>query len=149
MPIGFIEIEHNFRTVAPISHADDVVDLHFTAGPDTQIAMDTGIKVDPHSGMTRIRGGQFAPREAAAGNSHALGPLPELGIVLMRNLALRLIGNQEFHDQSLRRAGARIVRRHVHPRARGTNTGGGKHPLAFNFDHTGSAIAVRPVTRFR
>src|SRR6266550_9119525 len=43
-----VKIEHDFLAVTATGHADHIVDLDFTAGADTQIALDAGIEIDRH-----------------------------------------------------------------------------------------------------
>ena len=50
-----VEVEHDLFAMAASGHADHVVDLHFAAGADAQIAMDAGVEVDRHRRMAAVR----------------------------------------------------------------------------------------------
>ena len=40
--------------MAAAGHADHVVDLHFAAGADAEIALDAGVEIDRHRGMAAV-----------------------------------------------------------------------------------------------
>src|SRR5437868_10484206 len=50
-----VKIKYDFLAVTTAGHADHIVDLDFTAGADTQIAMDAGIEIDRHRRMRSVR----------------------------------------------------------------------------------------------
>src|SRR6476661_10309285 len=49
-----VEVEYDLLAVAAAGHADDVIDLHFAAGADTEIALDAGVEIDRHRRMTAV-----------------------------------------------------------------------------------------------
>src|SRR3984885_3658562 len=49
-----IEIEDDLGAVAAIGHADDVVDLHLSAGAHAEAALDAGIEIDAHGRMAGV-----------------------------------------------------------------------------------------------
>ena len=51
-----VEIESDFGIGASKRHPDHIIDLHLTACPHTEIAVDTGIQVHMHRWMTDIMG---------------------------------------------------------------------------------------------
>jgi hypothetical protein len=63
----------------------------------------------------------------------------------MRRRAVRLIADQELKDQLARGLGPLARGLDLHPRRRLADAGGGKHPLAFDLNHAGAAIAVGAV----
>ncbi len=67
----------------------------------------------------------------------------------MRRRAFGLIPDQQFEHQLPRRLGPFARGLHLHALCRPPDAGCGKHPLAFDLDHAGAAIAVGPVARFR
>ena len=64
-PIGIVEIEDDFFAVAAPGHADDIVDLDFTAGAYAQIALNAGVEIDRHGGMAAVGLGMVPIRETA------------------------------------------------------------------------------------
>jgi hypothetical protein len=61
-----VEVEHDLFVVAAPGHADHVVDLHFAAGADAQIALDAGVEIDRHRGLAAVRRGALRARGQAA-----------------------------------------------------------------------------------
>ena len=49
-----VEVEHDLFEMAAAGHADDVVDLHFAAGADAEIALDAGVEIDRHGDMAAV-----------------------------------------------------------------------------------------------
>src|SRR5262249_12012749 len=89
-----IEIENDFLVVAAPCHTNDVVDLHFAAGTDAEIALDAGIQVDRHSRVAAVSGGHFLTfREAGDVDAHLVRPIPKLGSRIVRGRTLGLIGH--------------------------------------------------------
>src|SRR5438445_6736015 len=86
-------------------------------------------------------------RKTAFGHLDFFGPVSEFRLGIVRGLARRLIGDQEFHHHLLRRDRTRACRLHLHADARRTLAGSRQHALAFDLDHAGAAIAVGPVIR--
>src|SRR6185312_13318658 len=54
LPHRIVEIEHDLLGVAAAGHADDVVDLHFAAGADAEIALNAGVEIDRHGDVASI-----------------------------------------------------------------------------------------------
>ena len=65
-PIGSSKSNTIFSRVAAAGHADHVVDLHFAAGADAQIALDAGVEIDRHGRMAAV--GRRAARGAETGS---------------------------------------------------------------------------------
>src|SRR6266481_2241741 len=84
-------------------------------------------------------------RETAFGHLDLFGPVPELRIRIVRGLARRLVGDQQFHHHLLRRDRTRARRLDLHADARRALAGGRQHPLALDLDHADAAVAVRPI----
>ena len=128
------------------SHADDIVDLHFSAGTDAEIALNAGVEIDRHGRMTAI-GRRLAMRGKPAGaDVHAVGPRPEFGLrIVRRGLAVRLIGNEQFEDHLPRSLGAVGRRLHFHAFGGLADAASGQHALAFDLHHAGAAIAIGAV----
>src|SRR6185437_12893047 len=98
-----VEIEHDFLGVAASRHADDVVDLHFAAGTDTEIALNAGVEIDRHGDMAAIgRGHFFALGKTGNVDAHFIGPSPELGLRIVRGRAFRLVGDQKLEHHFAR-----------------------------------------------
>ncbi len=144
-----VEVEHDLLVPAAPCHADDVVDLHFAAGADAQIALDAGVELHRHRRMAAVGGGRRARREAAALDRERVGPLPERRVGVVRLGALGLVADQEFEHQLARGLGALAGAFHLHSRRRLADARGGQHPLALDLDHAGAAIAVGAVARLR
>src|SRR6516162_10859675 len=65
----------------------------------------------------------------------------------MRGLARRLVGDQKLHHHFLGGDRAVACRLHLHADRWRALAGRRQHPFAFDLDHAGAAIAVRPVVR--
>ena len=50
-----IHVENRVGIVAATSHADDVIDLYFTASAHAKAALNAGVKVDRHRDMRRVQ----------------------------------------------------------------------------------------------
>ncbi len=75
-----VEVEHDLFEVAAAGHADDVVDLHFAAGADAEIALDAGVEIDRHRRMAAVglrHRLALALGEAAGFDVLLLGGFPE------------------------------------------------------------------------
>src|SRR5581483_4848176 len=59
-----VEIEYDLGVVVAVRHADHVVDLDLAAGAHAQPALDAGIEVDAHGGVTGIALPALGMREA-------------------------------------------------------------------------------------
>ena len=118
---GIVEIEYYFGPVTAIGHADNVVDLGLAAGPDAEIAVDTGVEIDRHGRVAGVRDRDcrlLARREAAGELAHLLGPGPQLGARIVAALLGRLVGDQKLHDHLACSLGAVAVGDHHHIRRR-------------------------------
>ena len=140
-----VEVEHDLGADPPVGHADDVVDLHLAARPHAQVAVDAGVEVDPHRGMARVGRDRGPAREPALGDVQALGPLPQLRVMLVRHVARRLVGDEQLHHHPAR--GLCPLGRGVHHQARRRPALArcGEHPLALDLHHARAAVAVGPV----
>ncbi len=90
-----VKVEHDLLVVAAEGHADDIVDLHFAAGTDAEIAVDAGVEVHRHRDVAAVRRRHFvllALREAAGFDLLPVDDLPELGVRIVRDLHRRLVG---------------------------------------------------------
>ena len=88
-----------------------------------------------------------AGRKAALGHRHKVRLLPEMRGGIVRRGALRLVGHQQLHHH-----GARLGRTlrggfHLHAHTGHALARGGQHALAFDLDHAGAAVSVRPIAR--
>jgi len=89
-----VEIKNDLLVVASTGHSDNIVDLHFTAGANAEIALNAGVEIDGHGRMAPIgRRHFFTLGKASDINAHPVSPAPELGLRVMRGRALRLIAN--------------------------------------------------------
>ena len=142
---GVVEVEDDLRADAAVGHADDVVDLHLATRPHAQVAVDAGVEVDPHRRVTRVRRDRRAARQPALGHVHPLGPLPQPRVVLVRDFARRLVGDQHLHHHAARRFRPIGGGAHRHARRGPALARCGEHPLALDLDHARAAVAVGPV----
>ena len=150
LPHRVVEVEDDARPVPAPGHADDVVHLHLAARPHAQVALDAGVKGDPHRGMGGVGGGGgVSYREAARLEPDPIRPTPEAGVVLVGNLARGLVGEEELEHTAARVAGALGVRPHLHARRRVADAGRSEDPLALHLHHAGAAVAVRTVPGLR
>ena len=143
-----VEVEHDLFEMAAAGHADNVVDLHFAAGADAEIALNAGVEIDRHRYVAAVRRwhlDRLAPGEAAGLDLLALRDLPKLGIGIVRVRLIRLVGHEEFGDHATRGGGALGLRLHLHAGCRRADAARRQHALAFDLDHADAAIAVRPV----
>src|SRR6516225_8366428 len=81
-----VEIEHDLLAVAAAGHADDVIDLDFTAGADTQIAMNAGIEIDRHRRVRTVGRWRLTTRKAALRDLKPRRDLPQFGTRIVRQL---------------------------------------------------------------
>ena len=52
-----VEIEHDFLKIAASGHADHIIDLHFAASADAQIALNARIEIDRHGNVAAVGAG--------------------------------------------------------------------------------------------
>src|SRR5690625_3051919 len=142
---GIIEVEDDLGVRAAVGHADDVVDLDFTAGAHAEAAVDAGVEVDRHCRVADVLLRRSVCGKTAFGHTQPLGPLPELGIRVMAGVARRLIGDQQLEDHLLGGLGLFTAGGHYHSVGRRANAGGRQHTLTLDFDHAGAAVAIRPI----
>ena len=138
--------------MAAAGHADDVVDLHFAAGADAEIALDAGVEIDRHRYVAAVRFGYLGGLplwEAARLDFQTRDGFPKLGIRIVRHIHRRLIGEQELGDHLARGFGAVGLGLDLHARRGAANAACGQHALAFDLDHADAAIAIRPVAGLR
>jgi hypothetical protein len=138
------EIEDDLRMSATEGVADDVIDLLLAARADAACALYARIKVDRHGRMRNI-GRRLRSRVEArlADAQHAL-PVRQLRIGPID--FGRHVGRQQLNDHPLRVQRPGAVACHLHRGDRTAAAGGSEYALAFDFDHAGAAIAVRPHT---
>ena len=79
-PHGIVEVEHDFRVMVAVGHANHIIDLNFAAPAQAEAALDAGIKIDAHGRMTGIANPACRRGEAAFCDLHATGPIPKLRI---------------------------------------------------------------------
>ena len=83
-----VEVEHDLFAMAAAGHADHVIDLHFAAGADAEIALDAGVEIDRHRRMAAVgRGLAVALGKAAGADVHTIGPFPELRLRVVRGVS--------------------------------------------------------------
>ena len=82
-----VHVEHDLGVDVAERHADHVVDLDLAAGAHAQIAVDAGVEMDRHRRVARVgrRRRRCGKRELL--HAHAIGPLPELGVGVVRRRA--------------------------------------------------------------
>src|SRR5579862_141137 len=100
-----IEVKHHLRSVRAIRHADDIVHLNFTTRANAQVALDTGVEIDAHGRMARVRRPALGRREATSLHLHEVRLTPEVRGRIVRGCALRLVGHQELHHHGARLRG--------------------------------------------
>jgi hypothetical protein len=144
-----IKVEHGFRVDSPKRHADDVIDLHFAASPHAKPAIDAGVEIDCHGRVREVRLGNAVRGESRGFNALDLGPVPKLGDAIRRLLARRLVGEQKLHDHAASLDCSLGPCLHHHVRGGLANARSGEHPLAFDLDHAGAAVAIGPIARLR
>ena len=145
-----IEVEHDLGLGTARRHADDVVDLHFSAGPHAKIAMDAGVEAHPHGRMTGIGRRSGTGGKAAVAHAHAIGPLPQPGLPVWRLGPGRLVGEQQFHHHGAGPLRPGTLRADHHVGLGPADARCGERPLAVDLHHADSAVSVRPVaTGFR
>ncbi len=49
-----IEVKYDLRIMTTTRHANDVVDLNFATRTDTEVAVNTGIEIDPHRDVRSV-----------------------------------------------------------------------------------------------
>ncbi len=143
-----VEVEHDLLSMAAAGHADDVVDLHFAAGADAQIALDAGVEIDRHGRMAAVgrrHRDLLALGEAAGVDALALGGFPEFRFRIVRHFDRRLVGDQQFGHHLARGLGALGLGLDLHAGAGLADAACRQHALAFDLDHADAAIAVGAV----
>ena len=75
-----VEVEDDLLVMAAARHADDVVDLHFAAGADAEVAVDAGVEVHRHRRMADVERRPLVLGEATGGDADLAGPVPEFRI---------------------------------------------------------------------
>ena len=97
-PHRVVHVEHDLGVVVAKRHADDVVDLDLAAGAHAEVAVDAGVQMHRHRRVAAIGRRGRALRKARAAHVHPIRPLPQLGVRVVRDLALGLVGEQQLHD---------------------------------------------------
>ena len=136
--------------MTPAGQADDVVDLHFAAGADTQVALDTGVEVDAHGNVAVVKQRNprvFQRREAAFLDPLSFGHVPQVRRLVVGDVALGLIGDQQLHDHLAGLVGALGRSADHHAFAGLTDAGGGQRAFAVNLHHARAAVTVGAVAR--
>ena len=141
-----IEVKHDLGLGTALRHADDVVDLHLSAGPHAEIAMDAGVEAHPHGRMTGIGRRSGTGGKAAAGHVHAIGPLPQPCLPVWRLGTGRLVGEQKFHHHGAGPLRPGALRADHHVGFGPADARCGKRPLAVDLHHADAAVSVRPIT---
>ena len=147
---GVVKVEGDLAVVAPTGQADDVVDLHFAAGTDTEVALDAGVEVDAHGDMTVVEQGNprfLKCRKAAFFDPLSFGHVPQMRRLVVGDVALGLVGHQQLHDHLAGLVGALGGSADHHAFAGFTDAGRGQRALAVDLDHAGAAVAVGAVAR--
>jgi hypothetical protein len=134
------------RICAASSKANHIVYLYLAAGPNAQATLDTGIHIHRDGRMAAIwLWGEFGGKPASF-DILLGGIFPQLGFGIMCHISVRLIGYQQFHNHFARSFGPMVLAVDDHAGRRSANAGGCKYPLTLNFNHTGAAIAIRPIS---
>ena len=131
--------------------ANDIIDLHFTAGAHTARALDAGIQVDGNGGMTEI-GLRLRPAsKPRLAQLHLLRPVVQLGIGavrgrlgnhLRRGARLGHVREQQFQHHLLRLHRTRTVAGDFHAGTGSAAARGSQGTLALDFHHAGAAVAI-------
>src|SRR5579863_4135608 len=140
-----VKIEDDLFVVAARGHADHVVDLHLAAGTDAEIALDAGVELHRHRDMGAVWRRVRASRETALRDIESVRPLPERRVRVVRDLALRLIADQQLEHHLPRELGAVARRVHLHVGGGFADARRRQHPFALDLDHAGAAITVGAV----
>ena len=114
-----VEIEHDLFVIAAAGHADHVVDLHFAAGADAEIALDAGVEIDRHRRMAAVGSGIFS----RSGKRPVSIPILSAQV---QNLEMgscevsrsRLVGHQKLEHHVARGLGAMVRGVDLHARRR-------------------------------
>ena len=138
---GIVHVENDLGVLAARGQADHIVHLFITAGAHAACTLDTGIEVDRHRRVRQVRLHRGTRRETRLADLQFGRPLVDL--VVARVFPLRHVGLQQLNDHLLRLAHAFVVGGHLHTGRGRTATGSREHPLAFDFNHAGAAIADR------
>ncbi len=149
---GVLGVEHDLAVRASEGVTDHVVHLRFTARAHAAVALNAGVELDQHGRVRRIDCNGFAPNrfQGLAGlNPQAIRPIAELakGARLWRlrgplPALVGHVGQQHFEHHALAFGGALRLGVHLHASRGCAAAAGGQHPLAFDFDDTGTAIAI-------
>src|SRR5690606_17743490 len=137
---GIVEVEHDRRVLAAKGVADDVVGLYLATGPLAAGALDAGIEVHRHGGVTEVGVGHVAGGKARLADAEFPAPVVELGIVGIARV--REVGGKEFEDHLLRLDGTRALAVDHHAVAGLSAARRCEHALALDLDHAGAAVAV-------
>ena len=146
LPHALVEVEHDLGAVAAECHADDVVGLHLAAGADTEVAVNAGVEVHGDGRMRAVRHRTLAFGIAAGvRDAHGVDPVPETRLGIVAAFAYRLVRHQQLEHHLARLLRALAGRLDFHAGSGLALARSRQHPFAFHFDHTGAAVAVRPV----
>src|SRR3954451_8681920 len=140
-----VEVEYDLLAVAAPGHADDVVDLHFAAGADAEIALDAGIEIDRHRRMAAVGCRRRTAGEPADLDVLPIGGLPEFRFRIVRDVLGRLVRQQQLDHHATRRLGTIGLGLDLHARGRRADAAGRQHAFALDLDHADTAIAVGTV----
>ena len=160
---GIGQVKHNARCAAAPLHPNDLVDLYLTTGTHTAVALDTRRQIDRHRGVriiapchalcvVRVPAAQILQGRPNA-HPHLARPLAEfaMGQVGMAvhplHAAVGSVGQQQLHHQGAAFLRPFAVGVHDHAGRRCATATGCQAALALDLDHTGAAVAIRPVTR--
>ena len=145
-PIGSSKSNTIFSPMAAAGHADDVVDLHFAAGADAEIALDAGVEIDRHRRMAAVGRRRRARGKAARPRCSVGRRSSRIRVRIVRDI---LCGGWSVSSSSttIRRArlGAVGLGLDLHAGRRRADAARGQHALALDLDHADAAIAVGAV----
>ena len=159
---GIGQVKHDARFSAPPLHPNDLVDLHVATGTHTTVALDTRRQIDRHRGVriiapchalcvVRVPAAQILQGRPNA-HPHLMRPLAEFAMgqvgfsVDPLHAAVGSVGQQQLHHQGAAFLRPFAVGVHDHAGRRCATATGCQAALALDFDHTGAAVAIRPVT---
>ena len=160
---GIGQVKHDARFSAPPLHPNDLVDLHLATGTHTTVALDTRRQIDRHRGVriiapchalcvVRVPAAQILQGRPNA-HPHLTRPLAEFAMgqvgfsVNPLHAAVGSVGQQQLHHQGAAFLRPFAVGVHDHAGRRCATATGCQSALALDFDHTGAAVAIWPVTR--
>ena len=102
---GVGEIKRRIGVVPTASHADNIIDLHFTTGPHTQTTLNTRIQIDPHGHVAVVQQWnaiRFHRWKPAFTDTVCIRHVPQVTGFIVGYRAFGLISQQHLNNQLAR-----------------------------------------------